>query len=70
MAAKKDKLLSVTDISKEADISRQRILQLIENGDLKAELIGKSYVILQSDFESWNSSRRERGRPRKETAKD
>jgi hypothetical protein len=70
MAAKKDKLLSVTDISKEADISRQRILQLIESGDLKAELIGKSYVILQSDFESWNSSRRERGRPRKETTKE
>jgi len=65
MATKKDKLLSVADVSKEADISRQRILQIIENGDLKAELIGKSYVILQSDFESWSSSRREAGRPPK-----
>ncbi len=65
MATKKDKLLSVANVSKEADISRQRILQIIESGDLKAELIGKSYVILQSDFETWNSSRREAGRPAK-----
>ena len=66
----KDKLLSVADVSKEAEISRQRILQIIESGDLKAELIGKSYVILQSDFETWNSSRREAGRPKKETVKE
>ncbi len=65
MATKKDKLLSVADVSKEADISRQRILQIIESGNLKAELVGKSYVILQSDFEAWSSSRREAGRPAK-----
>jgi hypothetical protein len=65
MATKKDKLLSVADVSKEADVSRQRILQIIESGDLKAELIGKSYVILQSDFDSWSSSRRDAGRPKK-----
>ena len=65
MATKKDKLLSVADVSKEADISRQRILQIIESGNLKAELVGKSYVILQSDFEAWNGSRREAGRPKK-----
>ena len=46
MTTKKDKLLSVADVSKEVAISRQRILQIIESGDLKAELIGKSYVIL------------------------
>ncbi len=65
MATKKEKLLSVADVSKEANISRQRILQIIESGDLKAELVGKSYVILQSDFESWSNSRRETGRPPK-----
>lgn len=65
MATKKDKMLSVADVSKEAEISRQRILQIIESGDLKAELIGKSYVILQSDFENWSSSRRDAGRPAK-----
>ena len=70
MATKKDKLLSVADVSKEADISRQRILQIIESGDLKAELIGKSYVILQSDFDAWSSSRREAGRPKKAAAQE
>ncbi len=66
MAAKKDKLMSVTEISEQAKISRQRILQIIESGDLKAELVGKSYVILQSDFETWKTSRRDVGRPAKE----
>lgn len=62
---KKDKLLSVADVSKEADVSRQRILQIIESGDLQAEMVGRNYVILQSDFKTWNSSRREAGRPAK-----
>ena len=68
MATKKDKLLSVADVSKEADISRQRILQIIESGDLKAEMVGRNYVILQSDFETWSSSRRDAGRPKKAAA--
>jgi excisionase family DNA binding protein len=65
MATKKDKLLSVADVSKVADISRQRILQIIESGDLKAEMVGRNYVILQSDFDSWSISRRDAGRPKK-----
>ena len=69
MVTKKDKLLSVADISKDAGISRQRVLQVIESGDLKAEMVGRNYVILQSDFEEWNSSRRDAGRPAKEVAK-
>jgi hypothetical protein len=67
MAVKKDKLLSVVDVSKAAEISRQRILQLIERGDLKAEIIGGGYVIRQADFEAWSNSRRGAGRPKKET---
>ena len=63
MSAKKEKLLSVSDISKQAEISRQRVLQIIDSGDLKAEMVGRNYVIRQSDFESWSSSRREAGRP-------
>ncbi len=66
MAAKKEKLLSVADISEKADISRQRVLQIINSGDLKAEMVGRNYVIRQSDFKSWNDSRREAGRPPKE----
>ncbi|HSK72311.1 MAG TPA: helix-turn-helix domain-containing protein [Pyrinomonadaceae bacterium] len=66
MATKKEKLLSVTEVSEQADISRQRVLQIIESGDLPAEMVGRNYVIRQSDFEAWNSSRREPGRPPKE----
>ncbi len=68
MATKKEKLLSVADVSKEANISRQRILQIIEAGGLKAEKVGSNYVIRQSDFDTWSSSRRDAGRPKKEAA--
>ncbi len=66
----KEKLLSVADISKEVEISRQRVLQTIESGDLKAEMVGRNYVIRQSDFETWNSSRRDAGRPAKDKEPD
>lgn len=65
----KEKLLSVADISQQAEISRQRVLQIIESGDLKAEMVGRNYVIRQPDFELWNGSRRDAGRPAKEKAK-
>lgn len=59
----KEKLLSVADISQQAEISRQRVLQIIESGHLKAEMVGRNYVIRQSDFQTWNASRRDAGRP-------
>jgi excisionase family DNA binding protein len=65
MAVKNEKLLSVTEASEQADVSRQRILQVIEGGLLKAEKVGSSYIIRQSDFETWSSSRRDAGRPPK-----
>lgn len=65
MATRKEKLLSVAEISKQAEISRQRILQIIDAGDLKAEIVGRNYIIRQSDFDAWNSSRRDLGRPPK-----
>ncbi len=68
MAVKNEKLLSVTEVSEQADVSRQRILQLIEAGLLKAEKVGSNYIIRQSDFETWSSSRRDAGRPKKEAA--
>ena len=65
MMATKEKLLSVADVSNQANISRQRVLQLIESNELKAEMVGRNYVIRQSDFEAWSSSRRKAGRPPK-----
>lgn len=66
MVVKKEKLMSVTEVSEQAKISRQRVLQIIESGDLKAEMVGKNYIIRQADFETWSGSRREAGRPAKE----
>ncbi len=65
MAAKKEKLMSVREVSEQADISRQRVLQIIEAGDLQAEKVGSNYIIRQSDYETWSSSRRDAGRPKK-----
>jgi hypothetical protein len=67
MAMKKEKLLSVANVSKEADISRQRVLQIIEAGDLQAEKVGSNFIIRKCDFDTWSSSRRGTGRPKKKT---
>lgn len=66
----KEKLISVADVCKQAKVSRQRVLQIIEAGDLKAEKVGRNFVILQSDFEKWNNSRRVAGRPPKVKAEN
>ena len=65
MAMKKDKLLSVTEVSELGEISRQRVLQIIEAGDLQAEKVGNNFIIRQYDFDAWSSSRRDAGRPPK-----
>ncbi len=65
MAMKKEKLLSVTEVSELGEISRQRVLQIIEVGDLKAEKVGNNFIIRQYDFDAWSSSRRDAGRPPK-----
>jgi hypothetical protein len=70
MATKKEKLLSVANVSKEADISRQRVLQIIEAGDLQAEKVGSNFIIRQCDFDAWSSSRRGTGRPKKVAAQE
>ena len=65
MAMKKDKFMSVTEVSEVGEISRQRVLQIIEAGDLQAEKVGSNFIIRQYDFDAWSSSRREAGRPPK-----
>jgi excisionase family DNA binding protein len=69
MAMKKEKLLSVTEVSELGKISRQRVLQIIEAGDLQAEMVGSNLIIRQYDFDAWSSSRRGAGRPKKVAAK-
>src|SRR5262245_29678468 len=45
------KLLSVADAAELLGVHRTRINQLIASGDLPAQRIGRSYVILESDLE-------------------
>jgi excisionase family DNA binding protein len=70
MATKKDKLLSVTEVSELGEISRQRVLQIIEAGDLQAEKVGNTFIINKNDFDAWSSSRRDAGRPKKVVTED
>jgi excisionase family DNA binding protein len=68
MAMKKDKFMSVTEVSELGEISRQRVLQIIVAGDLQAEKVGNTFIIHQHDFDAWSSSRRDAGRPSKKVA--
>jgi excisionase family DNA binding protein len=70
MVMKKEKLLSVTEVSELGKISRQRVLQIIEVGDLQAEKVGSNLIIRQYDFDAWSSSRRGAGRPKKLAVKE
>lgn len=65
MGEVREKLLSVADVGKLANISRQRVLQIIESNELRAEMVGRNYVIRESDFVRWNTIRRKAGRPPK-----
>ena len=46
-----DKLLSVLEAATKLNISRWRINQLISNGRLPAQKVGRAYVIKETDLE-------------------
>jgi len=58
------KLLSVTDIAKDLDLSQNRIRQLIRVGRLTAQKIGREYAVLESDYIAFKAKKRPQGRPR------
>jgi hypothetical protein len=66
----KEKLMSVTMVSEQGGITRQRVLQLIESGLLDAERAGDAWVIRPKAFERWKNSRRGPGRPSKKKANE
>lgn len=43
------KLLSVTEVANQLNISRQAVLKRIDTGKIKAFKVGRSYVIKQRD---------------------
>lgn len=62
------KLLSVSEAAAKLDISRWRINQLINEGRLPAQKIGRAYVIKEIDLELIKD--RKPGRPAKEKSNE
>jgi excisionase family DNA binding protein len=63
-----EKLLSVAEAATRLNLSRARVNQLIDSGDLPATRIGRSYVIRKVDLEKVKD-RPAPGRPPKDAAK-
>jgi excisionase family DNA binding protein len=59
-----EKLLSVSEAAEKLKISRWRINQLINNGRLPAQKVGRAYVVKESDLELVKDRRP--GRPPKD----
>lgn len=60
-----EKLLSVTDIARMTQRHVVTVHQWIRAKLLPAQLIGQSFVITQSDFETFLENRKKRGVPAK-----
>lgn len=58
-------VISVTEASKILKVSTNRVREFIHQGRLKAELIGRTYVLLRSDVEAFAKIPRPDGRPPK-----
>jgi excisionase family DNA binding protein len=59
-----EKLLSVAEVAARLKLTRQRVNQLIDSGDLPATRIGRSYVIREADLAKVKH-RPSPGRPKK-----
>ena len=63
---KHDKLLSVAEVGAQLGVVRQRVLQLIWDGLLEAEQVGRSYVVRESALKAYkNKPKSKLGRPPK-----
>ncbi len=60
-------LLTVKEVAELKGISRRRVNQIIDSGDLKAEKVGSYYVIRRADADALQVYGKP-GRPSKETA--
>lgn len=62
-----EEYLSVSEVAQALEITRQRVLQLIDAGRLEARKIGNSYIIAKTSLQALED--RKPGRPPKATAK-
>ena len=61
------KLLSTSEVAKRLGIHHFSVCRIIREGRLRAQKIGKSWVVLEEDVESLAQSyEARRGRPRKQ----
>jgi excisionase family DNA binding protein len=57
------KLLSVQDVARELDLSERRVRALIEEQQLPAERVGRSWLLSPGDVERFQRRKGRRGRP-------
>lgn len=61
---KTEKLLSLTEVAARLEVTRKRALVFIQQKRLAAEMVGKTYVIRESDVAEFEKNNpREPGRP-------
>jgi excisionase family DNA binding protein len=54
----KNKMYSVAQIAKRAGVSRIYVQKSIERKRLAATQIGRTWVIMEEDFQAWEASRK------------
>jgi excisionase family DNA binding protein len=63
------RMLSTKEAAEKLNVSIRRVQQLIEQGTLSAEKVGRDYVILESDLDGVETYGKP-GRPPKEKTQD
>ena len=58
------KFLSVAQAAARLDVTRGRVNQLIDAGALRANKVGRSFVIAESDLAEFEKRERQAGRPK------
>ena len=65
------KLLSTSEVAKRLGIHHYSVCRIIREGRLRAQKIGRSWVVLEEDVDSLaRSYKAQRGRPRKQLTRE
>lgn len=58
-------LIPTKEVAERLKISKVRVFQLIKDGSLPAQKIGRDWFVKESDLVTYSENRREAGRPPK-----